>query len=47
MERRRKEMMADAERHGHDREQRLRKIEQDYKREQEDSVSHHSQDFLQ
>ena len=47
LERRRKEMMEDAESHGRKREQRLRRLERDYQREEKESVSSHSKDFLQ
>ena len=47
LERRRKEMMEDAESHGRKREQRLRRLERDHQREEKESVSSHSKDFLQ
>ena len=47
LEERRKEMMADAESHGREREQRLRRLERDRQREEKESVSSHSKDFLQ
>ncbi len=47
LERRREEMMADARTHGREREQRLRRHEEERRWEEEDSHTSHSSDFLQ
>lgn len=47
LEQRRNEMVEDAKSHGREREQRLRRLEQDYRQEEKESSSTHSQDFLQ
>lgn len=47
LEKRRNEMMADAESHGRDREYRLRRLEHEHRKEEEASHTHHEQDFLQ
>ena len=47
LDRRREEMMADAESHSRQREQRLRRLERDHRQEEKESSTTHSQDFLQ